>query len=99
MQVLQELLLILNQPPVLAALCGASVLLVLLDYLLPVDWLAYLGYAAFALFVGTTLSVSPSASVIVMVTVAVGMLVLHKAVFARFLTNAPRIESAPGPES
>ena len=89
---MHEFFLTLNQPVVLWTLFTSSVLLVLLDYLLPVDWLAYLGYVCFAVFVGATVSVSPAISLAIMAVVGVGMLIAHAAFFSKYLTNAPGIE-------
>ncbi|NND97816.1 MAG: hypothetical protein HKN47_10860 [Pirellulaceae bacterium] len=88
-----DLLLQLNAPVILWPMFVASIVLVLLDYLLPVDWLAYLGYALFAVFVGATASVIPTTSFLIMAAVFAGMLLLHVLVFSRYLTNAPHIEN------
>ncbi len=90
-----ELMMTLNQPGVLGTLFIASVVLLLLDYLLPIDWLAYLGYVSFAVFIGATAPASPFNSVVVMVVVLAVALLLHEFFFAQYLTNAPRHESRP----
>ena len=90
-----EIMMMLNQPGVLLGLSTASIVLILLDYLLPIDWLAYLGYVCFALFIGATAPASPLYSCVVMGIVLVAALLLHEFFFARLLTNAPRHESRP----
>lgn len=91
---MEDFFLFLNQPIVLWSLITASVLLILVDYLFPVDWPAYLGYIAFALFLGATVPLSPTLSLIFMAGIFVVILVLHEFIFARFLTNSPRYERA-----
>ena len=87
-----DLLLLLNEPGILWTLFISSILLVLLDYFLPVDWLAYVGYLCFSVFVGATISATPTYSFVAMVAVAAAMLLAHQFLFSRFLTNAPRYE-------
>lgn len=87
-----EVLNLLNQPGILWTLFISSILLVLFDYLLPVDWLAYVGYLCFSIFVGATIAVTPTYSLVAMVAVATAMLLAHQYLFSRFLTNAPRYE-------
>jgi len=94
-----EIMLMLNQPPVLIGLFTASIVLVLLDYLLPIDWLAYLGYACFSVFIGATAPTTPFYSLLVMGVVLVIVVLAHEFFFAHYLTNAPRHESRPPPES
>lgn len=89
---LQDVFLFLGQPTILWGLFVASILLVLLDYLLPVDWLAYFGYLCFSLFVGATIDEGPTLSLWITLGVALGMLTAHVLLFSRFLTNAPHIE-------
>lgn len=89
---MSELMLLMAEPPVMWGLLLAAILLVLLDYLLPVDWLAFLGYLCFALFMMVTIPASPVASAIIGVAVFVGMIVAHQSCFSRFLTNAPHCE-------
>ena len=89
---MEDFFLFLNQPIVLWSLITASVLLILVDYLFPVDWPAYLGYIAFSLFLGATVPLSPFSSLIFMAGVFILILALHEFLFAKFLTNAPRYE-------
>ena len=89
---MESLLLYLNDPTVLLTLFSAAILLVLIDYMFPVDWPAYIGYALFAIFIGATVPVSVAFSYLSMAAVFSLMLTLHKAVFSKFLTNAPRHE-------
>lgn len=86
---MEEFLLFLNQPLVLVILFVGAIVLVLIDYLFPVDWPAYVGYVLFALFIGATAPVSPLLSLLAMVAVVSLMLTLHKAIFSKYLTNAP----------
>lgn len=89
---MQNALLLLNQPFVLWSLLAASLALVLIDYLFPVDWLALVGYVLFGVFVGATISTSPVCSLLAAVAVVAVMFVSHTLIFARYLTNAPRHE-------
>ena len=91
---MEDLLLFLNQPLVLWSLFGGAIGLVLIDYLFPVDWPAYFGYALFGIFVGATVPLSAMMSLVAMVAVFCLMLVLHKLIFSRYLTNAPKHELA-----
>lgn len=86
---MEEILLTLNQPTVLWSIFTAAILAVLIDYLFPVDWLAYVGYGLFAIFVGATVPVGAALSVAAMIAVFGIMLILHKLLFAKLLTNAP----------
>lgn len=90
---MQEFILIMGQPMILTALFITSITLVLLDYLLPVDWLAYLGYIVFAVFIGLTMPAQAATSILVAIGVGVLLLVAHKLLFSKYLTNAPRLES------
>ncbi|QEG20369.1 hypothetical protein [Mariniblastus fucicola] len=89
---MNEVLLFLNDPVILWSLLGASILLVLIDYLFPVDWPAYVGYLFFSIFIGTTASLTPLMSLFAMVAVFSFLLTMHKAVFSKYLTNAPHHE-------
>ena len=89
---MEEFLLVLNQPVVLWSLFGGAIALILIDYLFPVDWPAYIGYVLFALFVGATANIPQAWSLVAMLAVFVLLLILHKAVFSKFLTNAPYCE-------
>lgn len=91
---MEELLLFLNQTVVLWSLFAGAIILVLIDYLFPVDWPAYLGYVLFAIFIGATVPLSVAFSFLSMLAVFSLMLTLHKAVFSKFLTNAPHLERA-----
>ena len=93
------MMLILNQPGVLATLFVGSLVLVLLDYLLPIDWLAYVGYACFALFIGATAPATPAYSVVVVAVVFGFTLLLHEFFFAHYLTNAPKHETKAAEDS
>ena len=79
----------LNEMHILWILLAAGLGLVLVDYFFPTDWPAFLGYACFsgAVFfaVGTGLTISLGAAA----GALVALLVLHRLVFSRFLTNAP----------
>ena len=86
---MEEILLTLNEPVVLWSILAAAILAVVIDYLFPVDWLAYFGYALFAVFIGATVPLAPLVSFATMLAVFGAMLVLHKLLFAKFLTNAP----------
>lgn len=66
----------------------ASVVLVLLDYFFPVDYLAYIGYLCFALGVFFAAPFSILISTLIGVLVFGILLLLHRAWFSRFLTNA-----------
>jgi hypothetical protein len=87
-----EFFLMLNEPTVLWSLFGGAIALVLIDYLFPVDWPAYVGYVLFALFVGATISAPPLLSLAVVVAVLILALLLHRFLLSRFLTNAPMWE-------
>ena len=89
---MQEVLLTLNQPEILLALFAGSIVLILIDYLFPVDWPAYFGYVLFAVFIGATVPLSVNYSLFSMLAVLSLMLTLHKAVFSKYLTNAPKHE-------
>ena len=89
---MEEFLLFLNQPVVLWSLFGGAIALILIDYLFPVDWPAYVGYVLFALFIGATADVPQGWSAVTIVAVLGLLLALHIAVFSRFLTNAPYCE-------
>ena len=89
---MDEILLTLNQPITLWLLFSGAILAVLIDYLFPVDWLAYVGYVLFAVFVGATIPATPAVSLMVIAAVTVTMLVLHHYIFSKYLTNAPRYE-------
>ena len=90
----EELLLFLNQPQVLWSLFAGAIGLVLIDYIFPIDWPAYIGYALFGVFVGATIPLSVAYSFVAMIAVFGLMLLLHKAIFSRYLTNAPKHELA-----
>jgi len=89
---MNEVFLVLNQPVVLWTLFGMSVSLVLIDYLFPVDWPAYLGYVLFGVFIGATVSLDPAFSLLATLAVILLMLTLHRAIFSKYLTNLPRHE-------
>lgn len=89
---MSDLMLTLNQPLVLWSLLGGSIGLILVDYLFPVDWPAFGGYALFAVFIGATIPAPSVVSLSIMAVVLATMLLLHHFVFAKFLTNAPRYE-------
>ena len=89
---MEEILLTLNQPFVLWLLSTGAVLAILVDYFFPVDWVAYLGYGLFAIFIGATVPVPPALSLVVMLAVGALMLLLHMFVFSKYLTNAPMHE-------
>lgn len=89
---MDDLLITLNQSAVLWTLLSGAILTVLIDYFFPVDWLAYVGYAMFALFVGLTIATTPIVSVLAAVGLLAAMLLLHFWVFSSFLTNAPKHE-------
>lgn len=91
---MEEFFLFLNNPLVLWSLLIGSVVLVLIDYIFPVDWPAYLGYLAFAMFIGATVPLNPLWSFLTIVFSFALLLVLHVFVFSIFLTNAPKYESA-----
>lgn len=67
--------------------------LVLIDYLFPVDWPAYLGYFMFGLacFFGTSHDITRST--FWFFGVFFGLLIAHKFIFSRFLTNAKHLET------
>jgi hypothetical protein len=86
---LEQVFLTLNAPVVLWSIFTAAILAVVIDYLFPVDWVAYFGYALFAVFIGATVPVAPIVSFVTILVVFGVMLVLHKMFFANYLTNAP----------
>ena len=88
-----DLFFFLNEPAVLWSLVIASIVLVLIDYLFPVDWPAYISYALFSVFIGAIVPFSPAESLVSMIVCLVFILVLHELIFARFLTNAPKYEN------
>ena len=71
---------------------GLAIILVLVDYLFPVDWPAYFGYLMFgaASFFAVTDNITHS--LLWGLGVFVGLLIAHKLLFSRFLTNAPHLE-------
>ncbi len=89
---MESILLLLNQPLILWSLFAGAVVLVLADYLFPVDWPAYIAYVLFALFIGATVPATPLVSMLSIVAVIGLMLTLHKFVFSKYLTNAPKFE-------
>ena len=69
-----------------------GILLVLIDYFFPVDWAAYLGYLFFGLAAFFGVQENLYHSLYWFGGVFVGLLILHKLIFSRFLTNAPHLE-------
>ncbi len=85
-------------------LIAFAALLILVDYFFPTDWPAHLGYVCVALSVffgmwqtspGATWSLVPS--LLLAGGVWIGLAVLHRVCFRRFLENAPGAEEPSGP--
>ncbi len=75
----------LHVPEILLA---ASVLLVLVDYYFPIDYPAFIGYVCFAAGAFFYLPLGPVGSALAAAGFLVLLLILHRLLFARFLTNA-----------
>ena len=90
---MDDLLLTLADWHVMELLFGLSVVLILIDYFFPVDYPAYIGYLCFALgmFFALPFTVLPSA--LMSLGIWVGLLLLHRVWFSRYLTNAPGTET------
>ncbi|MGH9380922.1 MAG: hypothetical protein ACRD2Z_09970 [Thermoanaerobaculia bacterium] len=92
-----DLLLKLSSYPLMEVFLIAAVVLVLVDYFLPVDWAAYLGYLCFALGMFWAFPFGPLGSLLTALAAWALLLILHKVWFSRFLTNAvgPRRRAGP----
>ncbi len=66
----------------------AAVVLVLIDYFFPVDYPAFLGYVCFAAGMFFVLPFGIGGSTACAALIFVGLLLLHRVWFSRFLTNA-----------
>ena len=69
-----------------------AVVLILVDYFFPVDYPAYIGYLCFAagMFFAVPFTVLPS--LLIAFGIWILLLILHRLLFTRFLTNAPRAQ-------
>lgn len=84
-----DLLITLSNYPVMEIAFALAVILVLVDYLFPVDYPAFIGYLCFAIGVFFALPWTWGPSLAVALVTWVLLLVLHRLWFTRFLTNAP----------
>ena len=66
-----------------------AVVLVLVDYFFPVDYPAYFGYFCFAAGMFFVVPFGVVTSLLVALGIWIVLLVLHRVLFTRFLTNAP----------
>jgi membrane protein implicated in regulation of membrane protease activity len=78
--------------PIMEVLFASAVVLILVDYFFPVDFPAYVGYLCFALGMFWVLPFGPLPSLVGVLVIFALFLLLHRAVFSRFLTNAPSAE-------
>ncbi|GIW99359.1 MAG: hypothetical protein KatS3mg111_2692 [Pirellulaceae bacterium] len=85
---MQDIFVWLNQPTILWMLLVSAVVAILVDYFLPVDWVAFLGYGLFSLFVGATVPATPTISLGLTGSLLLIMWALHYSVFRHYLTNA-----------
>lgn len=83
-----DFLLRLSDFPLMEIFFVAAVALILIDYLFPVDWAAYLGYLCFALGMFWAVPFGPWTSLLVSLLAWLVLLLLHRVWFSRFLTNA-----------
>lgn len=83
-----DLILNLRQLYIVEILFIVSVALVLIDYFFPVDYPAYIGYFCFAAGIFFVAPFAPVVSLVLGVLVWAILLVLHRAFFTRYLTNA-----------
>ena len=91
------------------ALVAIAAILILIDYFFPTDWPAHLGYvglavaAFFFVWGGGLAPWALQPSIALAIGVWVGLAVLHRLLFSRFLTNAPGREGdaaeEPSPEA
>jgi len=88
-KVMHDLIQTLNEYHIFWILLALGAVLILIDYFFPTDWPAFVGYACFsaAIFFAVGLLVIPS--LIVAIVTFVLLLLLHRFLFSRFLTNAP----------
>ncbi len=70
-------------------LFALAVVLVLVDYFFPVDYPAYLGYLCFAAGMFFAVPFGVVTSLLAAFLIWMVLLVLHRLLFTRFLTNAP----------
>ena len=66
-----------------------AIVLILIDYFFPVDYPAYLGYFCFAAGMFFAVPFGVVTSLLVALGIWILLLVLHRVLFTRFLTNAP----------
>lgn len=81
--------------PLMAILFGAAVVLILIDYFFPVDFPAYIGYLCFALGMFWALPFGPVPSLVGVVLIFALLLLLHRVLFSRFLTQGGKSASRP----
>lgn len=84
-----NLLMNLSNYPVMETAFALAVILVLVDYLFPVDYPAFIGYLCFAVGVFFAAPWAWGPSLLAAVATWALLLVLHRLWFTRFLTNAP----------
>lgn len=85
---MSELLIRLAPYPVMEAAFALAVALVLIDYLFPVDFAAYLGYLCFGAGVFFAAPWGLASSLLLGIAVVATLVTLHHLWFSRFLTNA-----------
>jgi membrane protein implicated in regulation of membrane protease activity len=86
---MHDLILTLHDLYIVPILYGTGILLILIDYFLPTDLACQFGYFSLAAAVFFQLNQSLMLSLTVAIAVWAVLLVLHFAVFHRFLTNVP----------
>lgn len=86
---MNDLLMNLSIYPVMELAFALAVVLVLIDYLFPVDYPAFIGYLCFAVGGFFALPWTWGPSLAAAVAIWALLLVLHRLWFTRFLTNAP----------
>ncbi len=99
---MMELLVYLQSYHACEILLVVAAVLICIDYFFPTDWPAHFGYAAVALAVffavwtsGPAASMGSLPSLLVAVGVWVGLALMHRFVFRRFLENAPGTDGLP----
>lgn len=86
---MNDVLMGLSSYPLMETAFVAAVVLVLIDYLFPVDYPAFIGYLCFAVGVFFALPWTWLPSLAGAAVTFGLLLLLHRVWFTRFLTNAP----------
>lgn len=83
-----DFLLTLRNYYIVEILFIAAVLLILIDYFFPVDFAAYIGYFCFAAGIFFVAPFGMAFSLVLGVATFAILLLLHRVLFSRYLTNA-----------